>query len=44
MRNSKGETIGAIAVILFMLGTLAVSIGVTVALYYALFHFIVKFW
>jgi hypothetical protein len=44
MRNSRGEKIGAIAVILFALGACVVSLAVTALLYYALFHFIVKFW
>jgi hypothetical protein len=44
MKNDRAEKWGTIAIILFTLGTCVVSLAITAFMYYAIFHFIVKFW
>jgi hypothetical protein len=42
--SRKVETLGGCLIVGGALTAIVASIGVTVALYYAAFHFIVKFW
>lgn len=43
-RNSAGEEIAACFVLLFVVLSFVVSIGIPIALIYAAFHFICRFW